>query len=576
MSEKSSAANVTAPEPNPASNGREIGADRVSLLERENALLRMEIDRLHGSLRMRAANVIAEARATPAGLLTAAAGLWRLVWEAHNGRRWRRLLVGLECGLPNDPLRTATPPGRQAARQITALAAAARKNAAPPISIAEGDDAAVKMAFDRFCELRRLADEGPAPIEKRPPPASPKRSINGFRVLNVLHAGEPDLVNGYTRRSHELLKALRQEGVDASAVLRTVSDDDGAVIHDGVAYRRAPAFMGDGLGPSAYVEAYAASIAHAIKEYDPEIIHAASNHITGLAAARAARRAGKAFIYEVRGLWEVTRASIEPGFADSVGFAMQRRMELETAKAADRVVVNGAGLAGFFAEHGVAVSKIVVVDNGCDTAAFDAAAARVSALRDDWSLDDRPVIGFVGSITPYEGLEDVVAACAKRVQRDFQLLIVGDGPSRPAIADAVARAGLSDLARLPGRVDPEAALAAYGLIDIAPLVRRDSAVARLIPPLKPLEALAGRCAVIVSDLPALAPFVANGAGLTTPPGDPAKLADLLGALLDDDARRAGLMATGHARAETEYSWRGSAKKLIDAYQAALTENLSNT
>ena len=55
----------------------------------------------------------------------------------------------------------------------------------------------------------------------------------------------------------------------------------------------------------------------------PSVIHAASNHRVGLAALIAARRLGLPFVYEVRGLWEITEASDKPGWEDTERFAEQ-------------------------------------------------------------------------------------------------------------------------------------------------------------------------------------------------------------------------------------------------------------
>lgn len=49
-------------------------------------------------------------------------------------------------------------------------------------------------------------------------------------------------------------------------------------------------------------------------------IHAASNHFNALPALLAARMLGIPFHYEMRGLWELTRASRQPWYENSARF----------------------------------------------------------------------------------------------------------------------------------------------------------------------------------------------------------------------------------------------------------------
>ena len=69
------------------------------------------------------------------------------------------------------------------------------------------------------------------------------------------------------------------------------------------------------------------------------VIHAASNHVNALPALIAARRLGLPFQYEMRGLWELTRASRQPGFKNSHNYHLGLELEGFVAAHADRVFV---------------------------------------------------------------------------------------------------------------------------------------------------------------------------------------------------------------------------------------------
>jgi glycosyltransferase involved in cell wall biosynthesis len=54
-------------------------------------------------------------------------------------------------------------------------------------------------------------------------------------------------------------------------------------------------------------------------------------------------------------------------------------------------------------------------------------------------------------------------------------------------------------------------------------------------------------------------------------GDSADLADKLGALFDDDARRHSIGAAGRRRVETSYTWRAVAEAMVGVYRDAIAQ-----
>ncbi len=540
----------------------------LSDLQRENASLSAELTMLRTSLRMRAADILADAMTSPRAALATPARLLRFIGEAIATRSWRRLIISLECGLPEDHLRELSAPAFGQRGKVKALCSAAGRNAPPPTNFIAREGAPLSQALKRYRQLYALAQDGPTwptrvATKERTQSAPPK-------ILMALHAGEPDFVNGYTRRSHEILRALQTEHCNVTAILRQHGElVQSAKTLDDIRYDRLRPFTAQGDGISDYTQAYQIALREAINRIKPDIIHAASNHITGFAAACAAREAGLPFIYEVRGLWEVTRASVEPGFRDTVGYAAQRRMEIEVAKNADRLLVNGTALGEVFEQAGIPESRIRIAHNGCAPIDFDKAAEIAPALRARWNLDERPVIGFVGSLTPYEGLMDVLTACQSLPMQSYQLLFVGDGPARPTLEAAGARLGLTAQTRFVGRVTPQEARASYGLIDIAPLVRPDTPVARLTPPLKPLDVMAGRSALIVSDLPPLREFAAEKRGVVVRPGDVNALTATLEDLLSAPQKRAALATAARHWVETNRRWAHTAAVIAKAYEEVL-------
>jgi glycosyltransferase involved in cell wall biosynthesis len=83
----------------------------------------------------------------------------------------------------------------------------------------------------------------------------------------------------------------------------------------------------------------------------------------------------------------------------------------------------------------------------------------------------------------------------------------------------------------------------YALIDLFVVPRIDDRAARLVTPLKPLEAMAMEVPVIAADLPALRELVAPGdRGDVFEPGDHESLAAMAGGLLEAEGERSRMVA----------------------------------
>jgi glycosyltransferase involved in cell wall biosynthesis len=154
------------------------------------------------------------------------------------------------------------------------------------------------------------------------------------------------------------------------------------------------------------------------------------------------------------------------------------------------------------------------------------------------------VVGYVSSLTAYEGIPGLLEAVADLRPRfpNLRVLLVGDGADAGVIRQAASRLGLDDgTLVMPGRVPHREISSYYSLIDVFVVPRTSTRVGRLVSPLKPFEAMALERAVVVSDLPALLETVIPGeTGLSYPAGDRDKLVEVLGTLLDDPGLRARL------------------------------------
>lgn len=424
-----------------------------------------------------------------------------------------------------------------------------------------------------------LCDGFPLP-PKRPEPAySPEPRT----ILYLLQSCLPIRTNGYTTRSHQLLKALRAQGWNAIGITRAggVSDnpaatgtmpdlsDDSGFTYDGVPYRYPsgqetfPASM-----KSEQIRATAKWIIQQARELRPAVIHSASNFSNGLAALLAGRELGIPVVYEIRGLWELTRSFKQPGFEHTDQFALQAALEAQTAREADATFAITRGIANTVAARGVPREQINLLPNAVDPLVF-APRPRDHELESRYGLAGKIVIGFGGSVTAYEGLDlllEATSAMPEALRRQIHLLIIGNGPHLAALQTQAT--ALRDKLEITfaGRVPFETMTAHYSLFDIAPLPRTRCLVTETVSPLKPFELMAMGKALIVSDVKAQAEIVAHEeTGLLHEADQVDSLRAGLERLIREGDLRKRLGATARRWVSTERSWSKMADRLGVTY-----------
>ncbi len=176
-----------------------------------------------------------------------------------------------------------------------------------------------------------------------------------------------------------------------------------------------------------------------------------------------------------------------------------------------------------------------------------------------------PVGLFVGRLVSYKGLDVLVRAV--RGTR-LNVVIVGGGPLRPALAQWIGDAGLSDRIILAGEVPDEALPGYYQSADYVVLPSTTPAEMFGV---ALLEGMACARPVISTALSTGVREVnlAGVTGLEVPPGDAAALRAALESLAGDAPLRLRLGEAGRARVEQQFTL----DKMLDAH-LALCEKLA--
>jgi glycogen synthase len=397
-----------------------------------------------------------------------------------------------------------------------------------------------------------------------------------MKVLHVLETSVPELI-GYTIRGQYIIQHQRQQGIEpivvTSPFFRGANDRRVDEI-GGVRYFRSnhiPAPDRKRGRLQSYwtrlnmVRRYRSFVAEVARAEKPDVIHAHSSYMNGLAGGYASKKVGLPFVYEMRGLWHDT-AVVEDGLVkDSFAYRTVWRLELGVMRQAGVVVVISRGLRDLLVERGIDPAKIAVVPNGVDTSVFTPRPPD-TALRTALGLDGCFVVGFIGSLRRLEGIALLVEAFKDVVRREprARLLIVGEGPERSRMAAAAAEAGLSDVVRLTGLVPHDEILRYYSVMDLLAYPRIDVRTTQTVTPLKPLEAMAMGKVCLASDVGGLKELVDHGqTGLLFASGDARDLTEKILMLASDPTLLSRLSGQAQVTVGRDREW----STIVSSYSA---------
>jgi glycosyltransferase involved in cell wall biosynthesis len=201
-------------------------------------------------------------------------------------------------------------------------------------------------------------------------------------------------------------------------------------------------------------------------------------------------------------------------------------------------------------------TKVRVVPNGVDPSRFSPAPAN-SALRQRLGLNNSLVIGFLGGLRPWHGVEilpDLLEALAP-THPSVKLLLVGDGPLRATLTTAFAQKNQLDKVVFAGTAAHEEIPEYIRLFDIALAPYPVLTHSFYFSPLKLFEYLACGVATVASDIGQISEIIRNNeTGLLYAPGHLPSLAAACEALLKDAQLRARLGQAGAELVHKNYTW----------------------
>jgi PEP-CTERM/exosortase A-associated glycosyltransferase len=399
-----------------------------------------------------------------------------------------------------------------------------------------------------------------------------------MHILHVLDHSIP-LHSGYAFRTLAILRGQRALGWETGQVtgpkhvLACPPEED----VDGFHFYRTPPLRGvvarlPVVDQVAVIETLTRRLDEVTRRLRPDILHAHSPVLNGLAALRVGRRLGLPVVYEVRAFWEDAAADHGTTREGSLRYRLTRGLESYVLRRARAVTVICEGLRGDIIGRGIAASKVTVIPNGVDVEGFRAGGTPDPALVTRFGLADKTVLGFMGSYYAYEGLALLLRTLPAVLARapDVRVVLAGGGPQEEDLKRLAERLDLRDHVHFIGRVPHTEVQRYYDLMDIMVYPRLSMRLTELVTPLKPLEAMAQGKLVVASDVGGHRELLRDRqTGYLFRAGDTGSLADTLLEALSERWQWPRIQAAGRRYVEEERTWPISVGRYQDVYASVL-------
>lgn len=359
----------------------------------------------------------------------------------------------------------------------------------------------------------------------------------------------------------EMVRALRRLGHDlriAALVGEPAEDRPRQESRWGQVSRLLPAAAYE-LAEIGYNVVGRRALDRAAREFKPDFIYDRYNSFS-TPALHVARAHGVPLILEVNAPVAYERTAYENKRLWMANLAV--RYERHICTSADHVFVVSTPLGRFLInERGVDRHRLTVLPNGANAETFRPEVSG-SPVRAALGLGERIVIGFVGILRPWHGVDMLIDALPTLRSRghDLHLLIVGDGPIEGELQARAEALGVRDRVTFTGRLAHQKVRDHVAAMDVAVSPKATFYAS----PMKILEYMALAKPVIGPAMDNIRDLIDDGrTGILFEPDDAAALTARLDALLASPERRLSIGLAARHEIERRLNWDRNAAMVVD-------------
>jgi glycosyltransferase involved in cell wall biosynthesis len=314
-----------------------------------------------------------------------------------------------------------------------------------------------------------------------------------------------------------------------------------------------------------YNEYLCAQLALMYEDNPPDVIYVRAS-LLSTAGVELSQRTGAPLILEAN----APLASEQQEYRGGGRIDLYQGAERELITGASHVVVVSDSLVSYVRGFDVEATRIHVLPNGVDVNRFPPRGPQTDR-------EALPVLGFVGGLKPWHGVE-FLPEVLKLVQQQFPattLQIAGEGPLRSTIAERAAALGVTSSVTMLGAVHHDAVPEVVRGFDVALAPYPELGHQFYFSPLKLFEYFASGVPVVASDVGQIAQIINANAGagrdevaILTPPGDVGAMAAACCSLLRDRKRAYEMGMTGASLVREHFTWDRNAEQVLSLVESA--------
>ncbi|TAN45897.1 MAG: glycosyltransferase WbuB [Rhodospirillales bacterium] len=268
------------------------------------------------------------------------------------------------------------------------------------------------------------------------------------------------------------------------------------------------------------------------------------------------------FVFELGDLWP--RSILAVGVVRAPFMLRQmEKLELFLYRQAASVVALTHAFKRDLIKRDIPGGKVAVVRNGVDLPRYQP-RPRDQVLAAAWGLQDKFVVGYVGTHGMAHGLINVLDAAELLIAHDnLCFVLIGAGAERQMLIDEAKKRNLHNVVFCPSQ-SKEKMPQVWSLLNVALVHLKNAEAFAEVIPSKMFEAMGMGLPILLASPKGEASEIleADGAGLWVPAGDPKQLAEAVLTLKSDEALRARIAQRSLAAAPT-HSREEQARQMIN-------------
>ncbi len=246
------------------------------------------------------------------------------------------------------------------------------------------------------------------------------------------------------------------------------------------------------------------------------------------------------------------------------------RIEMANLRGADAIIAISNILANYYCERGIPREKIHVIPNAVDANKF-VPRPKDQALARELGLENRTVVGWVGSLFGWSGIENLIDM-ARHVlahRPNVSFLLVGGGKNKEFFQEHLHTNGYAPRVVLPGTV-PHSEVPRYlSCMDIvlAPYPKLDFWYPSSV---KIFEYMASGKATVATRVGQVAEIIEEGKnGLLFDPERAGELTEKVLALVDSEEKRRQIGEQARRDVLAKWTWEHMAGRMLEVFEEVL-------